>query len=647
MPTNRSLGTARDLGVLNGSFSPITDAIGTNDEQDFFKFTLSQNSSVNFVLSDLGNDPAQLRLVTDLNGDGLVTSNEIVDLDSILDFSSSTDDRSITASLSAGTYWAEVYRARDSDNTGYTLSGQATARTTDDNPGNTLATALDIGILSSAQTFQDVVDQVDPEDYYKFSLAQNSDVVFSLSGLENEPAQLRLVTDLNGDGLVSTNEVVDLDSILDFSSSTDARSITTSLSAGTYWAEIYTSRDSENSAYELSAQATVRGADNAIDPGNSLIAAPRILNTGASQTFRDVVDQTDPVDYYKFLVFQNSDATLSLTGLGNEPAQLRIVTDTNKDGLISNSEQIAVDSIGDFSSSTDDRSITTTLSPGVYWAEVYTARDRENTAYELNTKITVQPNAPRFPSSAIAWDTSTSVVSSFKIDGGSLIASTTPIGRTIEDTNWKLQTTGDFNGDGQDDVLLRNFVSGQNLFWEMGPLGESITSERLIGRDVADQNWSLSGTGDFDGDGQADIILRNENADQIVAWYMNSDGTIKRESIVGRGFGDNNWKIEAVADFNGDGQADIVLRNGLSGQNLLWTMDESEILGEALIGRTIADPNWQLEGAQDFNGDGTTDLLFRQVGVGQGLLWSMAGPTQIAQELLISNVPTGTSEIVF
>lgn len=646
MPTNRSLGTARDLGVLNGSFNPITDAIGTNDEQDFFKFTLAQNSRVNFNLADFGSDPAQVRLVTDLDGDGLVSSDEIVELDSVGDTSGSTAPRSIAASLSAGTYWAEIYRRYDSQNTGYTLSGQAVARTTDSNPGNTLVTALDMGELSSSQVFRDVVDQVDSQDFYKFSLAKNSDVVFRLTGLDEEPVQLRLIADLNGDRLVTSNEIVDLDSVGDTSGSTADRAITSSLSAGTYWAEIYRRYDSQNSAYELSAEATVRSGDNLFE-GNTLASAPRILSPQVPQTFRDVVDQTDPVDYYKFLVFQNSDAVFSLTGLDDEPAQLRIVTDTNRDGLVSNSEIIASDSIGDTSGSTDDRSITQTLSPGVYWAEVYRRYDSQNTSYELNTQLSVQPNAPSFSSSSIAWDTTTSVVSSFKIDGATRTASTTPIGRTIEDTNWKLQTTGDFNGDGQDDVLLRNFVAGQNLLWEMGPLGESITSERLVGRDVPDPNWSLSGTGDFDGDGQADILLRNEAADQIVAWYMNSDGTIKRESLVGRGFGDNNWKIEAVADFNGDGQADIVLRHRLAGQNLLWTMSDSTIIGEALIGRDVPDSNWQIEGARDFNGDGTTDLLFRHVGVGQGLLWSMASPTQISQELLIANVPTGVSEIVF
>ncbi len=261
-------------------------------------------------------------------------------------------------------------------------------------------------------------------------------------------------------------------------------------------------------------------------------------------------------------------------------------------------------------------------------------------------RVQGQPQVQSSSTSAfIAWDRVTSVVSSFQLDTTNLTASTTSIGRLIEDTNWQLQTTGDLNNDGQDDVLLRNLISGQNLLWEMTPFGEAIAAERLIGRDVADPNWSLSGTGDFNNDGKTDIVLRNETADQIVAWYMNSDGTIQSESLVGRGFGDNNWKIEATADFNSDGQTDILLNNALSGQTLLWTMNGSNIASEALLGRTVADQNWKIEGAKDFNNDGITDVFWRHSS-GQGLLWTMQSATQIGQEQLISNVPDSTSQLV-
>lgn len=259
-------------------------------------------------------------------------------------------------------------------------------------------------------------------------------------------------------------------------------------------------------------------------------------------------------------------------------------------------------------------------------------------------RIQGQPSA--FRSAMLAWDTLTSMVSTFRIDSGSRTAIATPIGRTIEDTHWRLQTTGDLTGDGQDDVLLRNFASGQNLLWQMTPFGEAIAAERLIGRVVPDPHWSLSGTGDFNRDGRTDILLRNEAADQIVAWYLNRDGTIHSESLVGRGFGSNNWKIEATADFNGDGQADILLRNAGAGQTLLWTMNGAAIASEALVGRPVSGTAWQLEGAKDFNGNGTIDLFWRHTSTGQGLLWLMQSPTQIGQELLIANVPTGVSQLV-
>ena len=273
----------------------------------------------------------------------------------------------------------------------------------------------------------------------------------------------------------------------------------------------------------------------------------------------------------------------------------------------------------------------------------------QGVSVEDSFSVTVNGPSPGevFSEPFIVWDTTTSIVSRFRLGESSLTFDVASIGRTIEDTNWKLQTTGDFNGDGQDDVLLRHFLAGQNLVWYMEPGGNAIASETLIGREVADPNWSLSGTGDLDGDGKTDIILRNETADQIVAWYMNDDGTIKGESLIGRSFGDNNWKIEATADFNGDGKTDIVLRNALAGQNLLWTMDGANILGEALIGRDVPGADWQIEAARDFNSDGIIDIFWRQTTAGQGLLWTMASPTQIAQEQLLSGVPDGTSQIVF
>ncbi len=248
-------------------------------------------------------------------------------------------------------------------------------------------------------------------------------------------------------------------------------------------------------------------------------------------------------------------------------------------------------------------------------------------------------------SSSLVWNQVTGRISTLSLDSSGITL--TPINRTISDRIWQLQTTGDLNGDGQDDVLLRNFAAGLNLVWYMAPGGGSIQSEAIIGRTVEDPAWEISGTGDFNNDGKVDILLRNEAADQIVAWYMDGNGAIQAEGIIGRSFGDNNWKIAATADFDGDGQTDLLLRNGRSGQHILWEMDGGTILRESSFGRDVADSQWHIEGARDFDRNGTVDVMLRQRTTGQGLLWSMADQNTIASETLIANTPDGNSQLVF
>ena len=38
---------------------------------------------------------------------------------------------------------------------------------------------------------------------------------------------------------------------------------------------------------------------------------------------------------------------------------------------------------------------------------------------------------------------------------------------------------------------------------------------------VSDLNWQVQGAGDFDGDGQSDILWQNRSTGQVVVWLMN------------------------------------------------------------------------------------------------------------------------------
>ena len=93
----------------------------------------------------------------------------------------------------------------------------------------------------------------------------------------------------------------------------------------------------------------------------------------------------------------------------------------------------------------------------------------------------------------------------------------------------------------------------------------------------------------------------------------------KIEQTVG-GFSSNR------CDFNGDGKTDILWRNKSTGQNIVWYMNGATYSSYAGF-MQVADSNWQIVGTGDFNGDGKTDILWRNKTTGQNVVWYMNGAT--------------------
>src|SRR5262245_16452187 len=71
-------------------------------------------------------------------------------------------------------------------------------------------------------------------------------------------------------------------------------------------------------------------------------------------------------------------------------------------------------------------------------------------------------------------------------------------------TNPVLRKPLDFNGDGKDDILWRNSVTGQTATWLMN--GLATTNPAVI---YADPNWTVANVGDLNGDGNTDLVWRN------------------------------------------------------------------------------------------------------------------------------------------
>jgi hypothetical protein len=175
-------------------------------------------------------------------------------------------------------------------------------------------------------------------------------------------------------------------------------------------------------------------------------------------------------------------------------------------------------------------------------------------------------------------------------------------------TDWSIvQQAGDFNADGRADVLWRN-TSGEIYLWESQ--GTSATDAAFQGHTLGlvANTWQVRGVDDFNGDGRADILWRNNTGDVYVSLAQGgAQVSLQGQSI---SFVPNDWTIQGTGDFNGDGRADILWRN-VSGEVYVWnsnTGSDVSFVGQSL-GMVAND--WSIADIGDLNGDGRADVLFR------------------------------------
>ena len=213
------------------------------------------------------------------------------------------------------------------------------------------------------------------------------------------------------------------------------------------------------------------------------------------------------------------------------------------------------------------------------------------------------------------------------------------------DASWSVAGIGDFNGGGATDILWRN-SSGILADWSMN--GSQVTSSQDITSqgDAVSPNasWSVAGIGDFNGDGKSDILWRNANG-SLVDWAMNGSQVASSQSVTMQGNAaapDVSWNIAGIGDFNGDGQSDILWRN-TNGALMEWTMNGPQIASAQQVtmqgNAAMPDASWSVVGIGDFNGDGHSDVLWRNTN-GTLVDWTLQG-AQIdsSQQITLHGTP--------
>jgi hypothetical protein len=77
----------------------------------------------------------------------------------------------------------------------------------------------------------------------------------------------------------------------------------------------------------------------------------------------------------------------------------------------------------------------------------------------------------------------------------------------------------------------------------------------------------------------------------------------------------NTW---LRGDFDGDGRSDILWRNPSTGANTVWKSGNSQT---SLAVTSVGSGSWVASGAADFDGDGKADILWHNTSTGQNVIW--------------------------
>ncbi len=360
--------TARELGNISGSSRRLYDMVGSNldgvtyaDGNDLYKFTLDKTSPVDLWLKILQTPPtfdASLKLARDNNGDGFITSNEV-----LISSANSGDDRFSTI-LNPGTYYVEVV-----PNGAYTsyqldLDSDFDAVSSDAKAYSNMSKARTLGnLIGETPYIEDGfgISAGDISDFFKFQmtapgrLSAGAFLNSYYSRTLSQPS-LSVVRDANNNQRLDAGET-----ITPFGNG----SLSADLATGTYY--LSTSGNGEQGAYSLRVVSDYAG--NTLATARQLSAISGAAPT--PQTFQDYIEQffdagSDVNDFYRFDLPATYQVTLSTTGVSGEDASLSLIRDVNNNNVVDAGDVLATSD----NLNSPSESLTRLLQAGRYFARI-------------------------------------------------------------------------------------------------------------------------------------------------------------------------------------------------------------------------------------------------------------------------------------
>jgi len=187
------------------------------------------------------------------------------------------------------------------------------------------------------------------------------------------------------------------------------------------------------------------------------------------------------------------------------------------------------------------------------------------------------------------------------------------------DPDWEVVATGDFNGDGVADLFWRNSTT---RIWAMdGVLYEELNTggwdEPNAGLALG-ADWTPLMAGDFDGDGDDELFWRSQEG-HTLAWVFDFKWIWYRGNVLVDeqdfpSVTSEDWQLLATGDFDGDGHDELFWRDNRRAKTALW-FPEFNSEGQVSISFEYSNTlysDWMVVEVADDNDDGREDLRMRR-----------------------------------
>ena len=180
---------------------------------------------------------------------------------------------------------------------------------------------------------------------------------------------------------------------------------------------------------------------------------------------------------------------------------------------------------------------------------------------------------------------------------------------------WLPAGTGDFNGDGTADLAWFNSATGNLDIWKLSNgawAGSSNVGSHPPG-------YRPVGFSDYNNDGTDDILWYNPTTRDVDLWKISN---AQWAGSVNIGTHPAGYEPTLSGDFNGDGTSDILWYNSTTRAVDIWKIDSNgQWAGSVDVGTHPAGYTPALAG--DFNGDGTSDVLWHNPTTGHVDIWKI------------------------